>query len=104
MVGIEALLAQACEETVQECKPNFKEMDDYLDLIRDATKEYKAQLKRVNPDFDAVHYNRLILEADVPQTPTLEDPVGFDQLDPIGTPRTTAGPLALGKKAEASTL
>ena len=63
VASIEALLAQAHEEAVQEYKANFKETNDYLDLIRDATEEYKAQLKKVNPDFDTEHYDRLILEA-----------------------------------------
>ena len=66
MTGIGTLVAQAREEAVQEHKANFKETDDYLDLIWDATVEYKAQLKKVNLDFDAEHYDRLILYADEP--------------------------------------
>ena len=87
-----ALVAQAREEAIHEYKVNFKDTDDYLDLIRDATMEYKESLKRVDPSFDADHYDRLILCE--PQTPTSEDLVGFDQLDPIGTPGTAAGPSA----------
>ena len=103
VAGIGTLLAKVREEAVQEYKANFKETNDYLDLMRDATKEYKAQLKKVNPDFDAEHYDRLILKADEPQTPTSEDPVGFDQLDSIGTPGTAAVPSALGEDVEACT-
>ena len=66
MAGIEVLVAQAREEFIQEYKENFKETDDYLDLIRDATEEYKASLKKVNLKFDAEYYDRLILEADEP--------------------------------------
>ena len=68
MAGIGALMTKARDEAVQEYKANFKEMDDYLDLMRDATEEYKAQLKKVNPNpnFDAKHYDRVILEADEP--------------------------------------
>ena len=78
-------------------------MDDYLDLIRDATEEYKAQLKKVNPDFDTKHYDKLILEAFEPQTPAHKDSVGFDQLNPIGTPGVGAGPSTLGKEVVVST-
>ena len=74
-----------------------------MDLMRDATEEYKAQLKKVNPDFDAEHYDRLILEADEPQTPALEGLVGFDQLYPIETPGITVGPSTLVEDADAST-
>ena len=58
--------------------------------MRDATTEYKESLKRVNPSFDANHYDRLILGE--PQTLTPKDLVGLDQLDPIGTLRATVGP------------
>ena len=44
--------------------------------------EYKESLKWVDSSFDVDHYVRLILGE--PQTLALEDPVGFDQLDPIG--------------------
>ena len=47
MEGFEASLAKACEEAVQEYRANFKETSDYLDLLNDATEEYKASLKRV---------------------------------------------------------
>ena len=77
-------------------------MDDYLDLMQDATEEYKAQLKKVNPDFDTEHYDRLILRLEDPQTPAPEDPVGFDQLDQIGTPGNTTSPSITGADAEAS--
>ena len=61
VVGIGELVAQAHEEAVQEYKANFKDMDDYLDLMRDATEEYKDSLKRVNPDFNADYYDMLFL-------------------------------------------
>ena len=62
----------------------------------------KAQLKKVNPDFDVEHYDKLILETDEPQTLAPKDPIGFDQLDPIRTLGTTTGPSAFGEKAVAS--
>ena len=86
MEGFGAFLAKAHEETVQEYKTNFKETNDYLDLLDNASKEYKASLKKVNPDFDAEYYDRLILKLEEPQTPAPEDLVGFDQLDHIRTP------------------
>ena len=101
--GIRASLAKAREEAVQEYKANFKETDDYLDLMRDATKEYKAQLKTVNPSFDVGHYDRLILGLDEPQTLAPEDQVGFDQLDSIRTLVNAVGPSTPGIDAEAST-
>ena len=88
--GIRALVAQAREEVVEEYNANFKDTDDYLDLMRDATMEYKESLKRVDLSFNADHYDRLILGE--LQTLTPEDSVGFDQLDPIGTLGTTMGP------------
>ena len=89
MAGIGALVAQACEEVVQEYKTNFKDKDDYLDLMRDATSEYKESLKRVDQSFDVDHYDRLILGE--PQILAPDDPVGFDQLDLIETPGTVVG-------------
>ena len=68
--------------------------------MRDATTKYKASLKKVNPDFDAKYYNRLIFEAYEPQTLIPEDPVGFDQLNLIGTPGTAAGPSALAEMSK----
>ena len=103
MEGFGASLAKAREEAVQEYRGNFKEMNDYLDLMQDAIEEYKAQLKKVNPDFDTEHYDRLILELEEPQTPASEDLVGFNQLDPIETPRNAASPSTMGNSAEAST-
>ena len=64
--------------------------------MQDATTEYKASLKKVNPNFNVEHYDRLILKLDEPQTPAPEDPVRFDQLDPIGTPGNTTGPSTTG--------
>ena len=40
--GFGAFLAKARKEAVQEYRANFKEMSDYLDLMQDATEEYKA--------------------------------------------------------------
>ena len=37
-------MAKAREEAVHEYKANFKETDDYLDLMQEATEEYKGQL------------------------------------------------------------
>ena len=71
--------------------------------MRDATTKYKASLKKVNPDFDAKYYNRLIFEAYEPQTLIPEDPVGFDQLNSIGTWVTTVGPSTLVRDVEAFT-
>ena len=45
---IGALVAQVREEAVQEYKANFKDTNDYLDLMRDATAEYKESLKQVD--------------------------------------------------------
>ena len=59
--GFGASLAKAHEEAIQEYRANFKEMNDYLDLMHNATEEYKGQLKKINPDFDTEHYDRLIL-------------------------------------------
>ena len=53
----EVSLAKACEEAVQEYRAKFKEANDYLDLMQDTTEEYKASLKRVNPDFNTEHYD-----------------------------------------------
>ena len=62
VAGIEELVAQARKEAIQEYKENFKDADDYLDLMRDATMEYKESLKRVDPSFDTDHYGKLILD------------------------------------------
>ena len=102
MEGFEASLAKACEEAVQEYRANFKETSDYLDLLNDATEEYKASLKRVNPSFDTEYYDNLILEQEELQTPAIEDSVRFDQLDPIRTPCNAAGRSTADKNAEAS--
>ena len=45
-------------------------------------------MKKVDPNFNGDCIDSFILGE--PQTPTPEDPVGFDQLDPIGTPRAIA--------------
>ena len=76
MEGFGASLAQAHKKAIYEY--NFKETNDYLDLLNDATEEYKASLRKVNPNFDSEHYDRLILVLEEPQIPALEDPVGFD--------------------------
>ena len=69
---------------------NFKDTDDYLELMRDAVTEYKEVVKQVDPNFDGDYYNRVILGE--PQTPAPEDPFGFEQLDPIGMPDTALVP------------
>ena len=56
--------------------------------MRDAVTEYKQAVKKVDPNFDDDYYDSLMLGE--PQTPPLEDPIGFEQLDPIGTSGTTA--------------
>ena len=66
MEGFRASLAKAREKAAQEYRANFKETNDYLDLINNATKEYKTSLRKVNPDFDAEHYDTLILELEKP--------------------------------------
>ena len=71
--------------------------------MRDATEAYKAQLKKVNLDFDTKYYDKLILKVNEPQTPALDDPVGFDKLDLIGTFGTATGPSAMGEEVVAST-
>ena len=73
-----------------------------MDLLNDTTEEYKASL-RMDPNFDAEHYDRLILELEEPQTLAPEDLVGFDQLDPIGTLGNATGPSIVGESVEAST-
>ena len=60
-------------------------------------------MKKINPNFDADHYDRLILELEEPQTPAPEDPVGFDQLDSIGTLGNVASSFAVGENVEAPT-
>ena len=52
--------------------------------MRDAIAKYKITVKKVDPNFDGDYIDSLILGE--PQIPTPEDPVGFDQLDPIRTP------------------
>ena len=47
VVGIGAIMAQAHEEAVQEFKVNFKDTDDYLNLMKDATMVYKESLKQL---------------------------------------------------------
>ena len=81
-------LARAREEAVQEYKEKFKDTGDYLDLMRDVVADYKMALKKADRTFDADYYNNLILGE--PLTLASEDPIGFKQLDPIGTPGVTA--------------
>ena len=56
--------------------------------MRDAIAEYKMALKKADPNFDSDYYDDLILGE--PLTPAPKDPIGFDQLDPIGTPGAAA--------------
>ena len=50
VASIWTLVAQAREKAIQEYKANIKDTYDYLDLMKDATKEYKVSLKKVNPN------------------------------------------------------
>ena len=88
MAGIGAQVAKAREEAVQQYKANFKDTDDYLELMRDVVAEYKMVVKRVDPNFNGDYIDNLILGE--PQTPAPEDPVGFKQLDLIETPGNAA--------------
>ena len=45
-------------------------------------------VKKVDPNFDGDYYDNLIFGE--PLTPVPEDPVGFEQLDPIETPWAAA--------------
>ena len=83
-------LAKAREEAVQEYKNNFKDTVDYLYLMRDAVDKYKMAIKKVDPNFDGDYYDNLIFGK--PSTPAPEDPIGFKQLDPIGTLGAAAEP------------
>ena len=97
---MEEQMAKAREEVVQKYKANFKDTDKYLDLMMDAVAKYKVALKKADPNFDNDYYESLILGE--PLTPVPEDPVGFDQLDPIGTPGVAAeqGTKALTEPAQ----
>ena len=53
-------VAKAHEEAIQENKDNFKDMNDYLFLMRDAMDEYKMAIKKVHPNFDINYYDNLI--------------------------------------------
>ena len=88
LIGMGDKVARAREEAIQEYKDNLKDMDDYLDLMRDAVEEYKMAVKKVDLSFEVDYYDNLILGE--PQTPAPEDPVRFEKLDPIGTPRADA--------------
>ena len=90
MADIGEQVTKAREEAVQQYKDNFKDMNDYLKLMRDAVVEYKIAMKRVDPNFDGDNIDSLILGE--PQTLTPEDLVGFEQLDPIGTHGNAAEP------------
>ena len=76
-------VAKAQEEAVQEYKNNFKDMVDYLYQIKDVVDEYKMAIKKVDRTSDGDHYDSLIFGK--LSIPAPEDPVGFKQLDPIGT-------------------
>ena len=88
VAGIGAQVTKAREEAIQQYKANFKDTDDYLELMRDAITEYKIVVKKVDPNFDGDYYENLILGE--PQTLAPEDLVGFEQLDPIRAPGKAA--------------
>ena len=56
--------------------------------MRDVVTEYTLAVKRVISTFDDDYYDSLI--PGEPQTPAPEVPIGFEQLDPMGTLGTTA--------------
>ena len=88
LAGIGKRVAKAREETVQEYKDQFKDIDNYRDLMRDAVAEYKMAVKKADPPSTLTITTNLILGE--PQILTPEDPVRFEQLDPIGTPGVAA--------------
>ena len=57
---IAAKVAKARVDAFQEYKNSFKDMMDYLFLMRDAVNEYKASIKKVDPTFDGDYYDCLI--------------------------------------------
>ena len=81
-------MAKARKKAVQEYKNNFKDTVDYLYLKRDMMDEYKMAIKKVDPSFDGDHYDNLIFGESSTSGP--KDLVGFEQLDPIGTPGAAA--------------
>ena len=88
LAGVEEKVAKAREEVVQEYKDKFKDKDDYFEMMRDAVGEYKMAVKKVDSNLDVDYYDKLILSE--PQTLVPEDPVGFKNVDPIGTPGVDA--------------
>ena len=66
-----AKVAKAKVDAVQEYKNSFKDMMDYLFLMRDAVNEYKASIKKVDPTFDEDYYDSLI--SGEPATPAPKD-------------------------------
>ena len=68
---MEAQVAKARSDNMQEYKDGFKDTMDYLFLMRDAVNGYKASIKGVDPTFDSNYYNRLI--SGEPTTPAPED-------------------------------
>ena len=79
-------------------------MPEYLDILNDASEEYKASLKKVDPNFHVKYYENLILQQALaePQTLVPEDPVIFDQLNPIETLGNMANPFAVDQNVDAS--
>ena len=72
-----AKVAKAKVDALQEYKNSFKDMVDYLLLMRDTVNEYKASIKKVDPTFDGDYYDRLI--SGEPATPAPED--SFEMLE-----------------------
>ena len=56
--------------------------------MRDVVDEYKMAIKKVDSNFDGDYYDNLIFGKTLMPAP--EDPVGFEQLDLIGTPGAAA--------------
>ena len=79
-------MAKVRVDAVQEYKNSFKDMVDYLYLMRDVVNEYKASIKKVDPTFDGDYYDCLIFCE--PATPAPEDLVETpeEEAEPDVTP------------------
>ena len=75
-------MARAREEAVQEYKNNFKDTDDYLDMMKDVVDKYKMVVKKIDPNFDAGYYDNLIFPE--PMTTASEDLLGSSNWTRLG--------------------